>query len=78
MGYRVVVQTAETELPAPFLLWGQRQCHTDTDMGGTHCQSAHYCTLAEHKTQLRIFSSSDNDTSNAHVLHRLHQFYGES
>ena len=70
--------TTTANLGTALALQGKKVCLVDTDMGGTHCQPAHHSSLAEHKTQLCIFSGRDNDTPNAHVLHRFHQFHGES
>lgn len=78
MGYRVVVQTAETELPAPFLLWGQRQCHTDTDMGGPDCESADNSFVKKHQETLCILASCYHGTAYAYVLRRFYRLYGKS
>ena len=68
MGYRVVVQTVETELPAPFLLWEQRQCHTDTDMDGPDCESADNSFVKKHQETLCILASCYHGTTHTHVL----------
>ena len=68
MGYRVVVQTAKTKFSASFLLWGQRQCHTDTDMGGPDCESADNSFVKKHQETLCILASCYHGTTHAHVL----------
>lgn len=65
MGYRVVVQTAQTEFPASFLLWGQRQRRTNTDMGGSDSQSADNSSVEKHQATLCILTSCYHGTTYA-------------
>ena len=54
MGHRVAIQTAETKFSASFLLWGQRQRHTNTDMGGLDCKFADNSSVKKHQEALCI------------------------
>ena len=67
-----------TELPAPFLLWGQCQCHTDTDLGSTDCQSADNSFVKKHQETLCILASCYHGTTYAHVLRRFYRIHGKS
>ena len=78
MGYRVVIQTTKTELPTSFLLWGQRQRHTNTDMGCSDSQSADNGSLKKHQEALCILASCYHGTAYAYVLRRFYRIYGKS
>ena len=78
MGYRVVVQTAQTEFSASFLLWGQHQRHTNTDMGGPDSESADNSSLEKHQETLRILTSCYHGTTYAYVLRRFYRIHGKS
>ena len=78
MGYRVVVQATEIEYPTSFLLWRQRECHTDTDLGGSDCQPADNGSLEKHQETLRFFAGGYHGTTYAHVLCRFYRIHGES
>ena len=60
--------SAETELHAPFLPWGKRQRHTDTDMGGPDCESADNSFVKKHQETLCILARCYHGTTHAHVL----------
>lgn len=68
MGDRVAVKATQTEFSASFLLRGQRQCHTNTDMGGADSQFADNGSLKKYQEALCIFAARDNGTTYAHVL----------
>ena len=65
--------TTKTELPASFLLWGQRQRHTNTDMGCSDSQSADDGFVEKHQEALRILASCYHGTAYAYVLRRFHR-----
>ena len=67
-----------TELPAPFLLWGQRQRHTNTDMGGSDSQSADNGSVEKHQEALCILASCYHGTAYAYVLRRFYRIHGKS
>ena len=77
MGYRVVVQTAQTEFPASFLLWGQRQRRTNTDMGGSDSQSADNSSVEKHQATLCILTSCYHGTTYVYVLRRFYRIRGK-
>ena len=70
--------SAETELPAPFLLWGQRQRHTNTDMGSLDCKSADNSSVKKHQEALCILAGCNHGTTYAHVLRRFYRIHGKS
>ena len=77
MGYRVVVQTAQTEFPASFLLWGQCQRRTNTDMDGSDSQSADNSSVKKHQATLCILTSCYHGTTYAYVLRRFYRIHGK-
>ncbi len=74
--HRIPLQTAQAEFPPALLLWRQRQCHTDTNVGRIDCQSAHHSPIKEDKTQLCFLAGGHHDTPYPYVLHRFHTIYG--
>ena len=78
MGYRVAVQAAQAEFPASFLLRGQRQCHTDTDMGGSDSQFADNRSVKKHQEALRVLATRYHGKVYAHVLRRYYRIHGKS
>ena len=70
--------SAETELPAPFLPWGQRQRHTNTDMGSLDCKSADNSSVKKHQEALCILAGCYHGTTYAHVLRRFYRIHGKS
>lgn len=70
--------STETELHAPFLPWGQRQRHTDTDMGGPDCESADNSSVKKHQEALCILAGCYHGTTYAHVLRQLYRIHGKS
>lgn len=78
MGHRVAIQTAETKFSASFLLWGQRQRHTNTDMGGLDCKFADNSSVKKHQEALCIFAGCYHGTTYAYVLRRFYRIHGKS
>ena len=78
MGYRVPLQAAQTKLSTAFLLWWQCKCHTDTDMGGTHCQSAMYHYLQNDKKTCILLAVGNHAKAYTDVSYRFHLVYGKS
>ncbi|WP_319505522.1 transposase [Bacteroides graminisolvens] len=77
-GHREPVQAAQAKLSAAFLLWRQRQCHTNPNVGGTDCQPALHCAVKNHQAALRFLATRDYGAPDTHVLHRFHSLYGKS
>ena len=67
-----------TELPASFLLWGQRQRHANTDMGGSDSKSADNGSVEKHQEALCILASCYHGTAYAYVLRRFYRIHGKS
>ncbi|MBF1621497.1 MAG: hypothetical protein HXO41_01455, partial [Prevotella sp.] len=44
-------------------------CHTDTDMGGTHCQSALYRYLQNDKKTRILLAAGNHAEAHTDVLH---------
>ncbi|WP_337801252.1 hypothetical protein, partial [Hallella sp.] len=63
---------------ASFLLWGQRQRHTNTDMGCSDSQSADNGSVEKHQEALCILASCYHGTAYAYVLRRFYRIYGKS
>ena len=63
---------------ASFLLWGQRQRHTNTDMGSLDCKSADNSSVKKHQEALCILAGCYHDTTYAHVLRRFYRIHGKS
>ncbi len=78
MGHRVAIQTAKTKFSASFLLWGQRQRHTNTDMGSLDCKSADNSSVKKHQEALCILAGCYHGTTYAHVLRRFYRIHGKS
>ena len=76
--WRWIVAMWTTEFSAPCLLWGQRQRHTDTDLGSTDCQSADNSFVKKHQETLCILASCYHGTTHAHVLRRFYRIHGKS
>ena len=74
MGHRVAIQTAKTKFSASFLLWGQRQRHTNTDMGSLDCKSADNSSVKKHQEALCILAGCYHGTTYVHVLRRFIAF----
>ena len=54
--------------PLLFFLWRQRQRHTNTDMGGSDCQSADNSSVKKHQKTLCILAGCYHGTAYACVL----------
>ena len=52
---RVALQADKAELPPKILLWGECQCHKDTDMGDTHRESVTLGLADLLETALELF-----------------------
>ena len=63
---------------ASFLLWGQRQRHTNTDMGSLDCKSADNSSVKKHQEALCILAGCYHGTTYAHVLRRFYRIHGKS
>ena len=63
---------------ASFLLWGQRQRHTNTDMGSLDCKSADNSSVKKHQEALCILAGCYHGTTYAHVLRRFYCIHGKS
>ena len=57
---------------------GQRQRHTNTDMGCSDSQSAENGSLEKHQEALCILASCYHGTAYAYVLRRFYRIYGKS
>ena len=71
MGNRAAFQTAQTELSAQVLLWGEFQCHRDTDMGNAYSQFADYSLTETNKETMELFGIGYDGQNHAHALRQL-------
>ena len=68
MGNRAAFQTAQAELPAQILLWGEFQCNQDTDMGNTHSQPSANGYAETLDTEMEFLGIGYNDKDRNDVL----------
>jgi hypothetical protein len=54
LGDRVPFQAIEAELPAKILLWGERQCHQDTDLGNSDSKPPAYGRAETYKKNMEL------------------------
>ena len=71
MENRAAFQTAQAELPAQILLWGEFQCNQDTDMGNAYSQSADYGLTETNKKTMELFGIGYDGQNHVHVLRQL-------
>ena len=74
MGNRAAFQTAQAELPAQILLWGEFQCNQDTDMGNAYSQSVDYDLTETNKETMELFGIGHDGQNYAHALRQLLYF----
>ena len=71
MGNRAAVQADETELSFEILLWRERQCNQNPDLGDTHRQSTAYGDAEGAETTVELLRTGDNGQDYSYVLCRL-------
>jgi hypothetical protein len=54
LGDRVPFQAIEAEIPAKILLWGERQCHQDTDLGNSDSKPPAYGHAETYKKNMEL------------------------
>lgn len=69
MSYRNTLQATQAEFSAAFLLWGQYQCHPNTDLGGTYRQSVVHSHCKNDKKACLVLTDSDYAETDSDVLY---------
>ena len=71
LGIALLFQTAQTDLSTQVLLWGEFQCHQDTDMGNAYSQSVDYDLTETNKETMELFGIGYDGQNYAHALRQL-------